>query len=748
MSKANDFRIIIIDDNPAIHQDFIKILTTKRENPQLDVLEKEIFGSTTQRKDKVLPQFQIDTASQGQEGVERIKVSMKKGIPYALAFVDIRMPPGWNGIKTIQHIWEVDPNIQIVICTAFSDYSWKETIQELGTSDNLLILKKPFDTVAVRQLATALTKKWQLMQEVRTHTESLKKSIQERTNDLQNALSLTRATLESSADGILVADKTGKIIDHNQQLIELWKIPQDLIEGKDFKPIFEFMLKQLESPHEFRPKLSELFENSNQIYTATLRFKNKNIFEMYSQPQNLGGKIIGRVWSFRDATKRATLETELERQATHDHLTGLPNRILLIDRIQQAISRARRTKQPFGVLFFDLDRFKLVNDSLSHQTGDKLLQSVSKRVLSAFRAEDTIARLGGDEFIMIATNLDQNKSIVSIAEKLVWLFKEPFKLAERDIFITASIGISMYPEDGKTINDLLSNADLAMYHAKELGANQFQFYTSGMNQLAFQRLKNENDLRRGYEMNEFFLDYQPEFDLITQKMVSVEALIRWNHPQQGILLPLDFIPLAEETGLIIPIGEWVLKTACAQNKAWQDSGLPPMQIAVNVANYQFKQTDFVSKVKEILHSTGLNPEYLEIEITENVLMSNPEVLRTLKELKKIGLKITLDDFGTGNSSLSYLKKVHVDRLKIDQSFIQNINKDRSDEVIIKAIIDMSSSLNFNVLAEGIENNKQFNFLKDMNCHVGQGFYFAKPMSAQNLETLMKTYAQTITPENA
>lgn len=748
MTKVSSFRILIIDDNPAIHQDFIKILTAKRETPQLDVFEKEIFGNTDSLEKLTLPQFEINTASQGQEGVEHIKEGLKEGKPYALAFVDIRMPPGWDGVETIKHIWELDPNIQIVICTAFSDYTWEETIQELGTSDNLLILKKPFDSIAVRQLASALTKKWQLMQEIRVHTDSLEKNVQQRTDDLRNALSLTRATLESSADGILVVNTAGKIIDHNQQLMEMWNIPQSLIDEKDFEPILGLMLEQLGNPHEFRPKINEIFENDNQTYTTLLKFKDMRIFEMYSQPQSLDNQIVGRVWSFRDVTQRVSLEMELERQATHDSLTGLPNRVLLLDRIEQAISRSQRTKQQFGVLFFDLDRFKLVNDSLNHQTGDKLLQSVAERLLSTFRSEDTIARLGGDEFVVIATSLDIDESVLNIAEKLILLFKAPFKLPERDIFITASIGISLYPEDGKTPEDLLSNADLAMYHAKDLGANQFQFYTAGMNQMAYQRLEKENDLRRAIEKNEFYLVYQPEFDLITKKMVSLEALIRWKHPQKGIILPLDFIPLAEETGLIILIGEWVIRTACEQNKAWQDRGLPPMQVAVNVANYQIKQVDFVSKVKMILHETGLKPEYLEIEITENVIMGNPEIIRTIKELKKVGVQVALDDFGTGNSSLSYLKRVHVDRLKIDQSFVQNINKDRSDEVIIKAIIDMAESLNYNVLAEGVETDLQLNFLKNIKCKVGQGYYFAEPMPAQELETLMKTYAPIVTPEKS
>ncbi len=566
MSQENDFRIIIIDDNPAIHQDFIKILTTKQETPELDSMEAEIFGDKKVSSNISFPQFHIDTASQGQEGFERIKKELENGKPYALAFVDIRMPPGWDGIETIKHIWALDPTIQIVICTAFSDYTWEETIKELGMSDNLLILKKPFDTVAVRQLASALTKKWQLMQDVRSHTNFLESSIEERTNSLKNALSLSRATLESSADGIFVVNNEGKIVDYNHHFLEMWNIPEDMIQTKDFKIILNHMLIQLKNSLEFQNKIDGFKEKNNQTSNDLYKLKNGQVFEGYSQPHMLEGQIAGRVWSFRDVTKRISLEKKLQKQATHDALTGLPNRVLLVDRIQQAISRANRVGSLFGVLFFDLDRFKLVNDSLSHSVGDKLLQAVADRVLSAFRAEDTIARLGGDEFVMIVADLDKDKSLVGVGEKLVNLFKEPFKISKRDIFITASIGISFYPQDGKTAGELLSNADLAMYRAKELGSNQFQFYTSGMNKLAAVRLKREGELRCAIENKEFFLVYQPQFDLETQKMVSIEALIRWKHPKKGILLPLDFIPLAEETGLIIPIGEWVLRTACQQNK--------------------------------------------------------------------------------------------------------------------------------------------------------------------------------------
>ena len=431
------------------------------------------------------------------------------------------------------------------------------------------------------------------------------------------------------------------------------------------------------------------------------------------------------------------LEKKLENQATHDALTGLPNRILLNDRIQQAISEAKRNNKIVGVIFFDLDRFKLVNDSLSHKVGDQLLQVIAKRLNSCVRAEDTLARQGGDEFVMVAHSLNKENEIERVANKLLNIFKKPFKLARRDLVIGASAGIALYPIDGKTPGMLLRSADLAMYRAKGLGGNQVQFYSSELNDKAKHRLERENDLRQAIVNNEFYLCYQPEFNMSNKEIIAVEALIRWNHPKYGVVLPMDFIPIAEETGLIIPIGEWVLREACKQNKLWQESGVATFKIAVNVASQQLRFSEFTSTVKKILKETGLDPKYLEIEITENVIISNPEVVNMINKLSEIGVKIALDDFGTGNSILSNLTKVHVDRLKIDRSFIQNISIDNSDEVIIQAIIDMSHSLNYEVLAEGVETKAQLDFLMEKKCEVIQGFYFGHPMENRDLEKFIK-----------
>lgn len=735
-----ELRIMVIDDSPAIHEDFIKVLTTtKEQSTAFNVLDRELFGeeNTFEREESLLPEFQIDTADQGREGVEKIKLACEAGKPYALAFVDIRMPPGWDGLETIKRMWKIDRDIQVVICTAYSDYSWEETVQKLGVSDNLLVLKKPFDKVAVRQLACALTRKWLLAKEAKKYTESLQKIVDERTESLQQSLSLLRATIESSTDGILVVDLKGKLIDCNQQFRKIWGIPESLIKQKSEDLLLEYIVNKLRKPDEFLEKVAYLRQHIDDTSLQVVKFKEEKIIECYSQPHRINKVTVGRVWSFRDITERAFLEEELERQATHDSLTDLPNRVLLNDRIQQAIAVAARERTCFAILFFDLDRFKLVNDSLGHEFGDEVLCEVSKRLTSLLRAEDTLARLGGDEFVVVVPELKKGEEVVSVVQKILNSFNQPLYIAGHEFVLTTSIGISLYPEDGTSLNTLLKNADLAMYLAKEQGGNQFRFYTPQLNKITNQQLERESELRNAMKNNEFFIVYQPQYDAKNHRLLGLEALIRWQHPQKGVILPLQFIPIAEESGLIVPLGEWVIREVCNQINEWKRQGFPKIRVAVNVATQQLKQVNFAETVKSILEEYEVDPETFEIEITENVIITNLEVQRMINKLKEVGVKIVLDDFGTGSSSLNYLKQLHIDRLKIDQSFVKNISRSCSDEVIIEAIIAMARSLNFTVLAEGVENPNQINFLKEQNCDEVQGFFLSKPLSSESITQVLQ-----------
>lgn len=747
MPVQDHLNILIIDDNPEIHKDFIKILTKDLSAipSELDAFKEKIFGESNANQ-ATLPHFHIDTASQGKEGLEAVECALKENKPYALAFVDIRMPPGWDGIETIKRIWAIDADIQIVICTAYSDYSWEDTIKELGPKENLLILKKPFDSIAVRQLACALTKKWQLLQDTKRYTELLKQQVADRTASLQESLSLVKATLESSNNGILVINNEGVIVDYNQKFINMWQIPREVIEQKNEKTLRNFMKSQLVKPKTFFATIDKIFADNDAIQIETIKFKDGRIFEFYTQPQTIDDVTVGRVFDFRDVTKRAALEKKLEHQATHDALTELPNRIMLLDRIKQAIQTCEEKGTIFALLFLDLDRFKLINDSLSHAVGDEVLKITANRLRTNMRPQDTLARLGGDEFIILLTNLNKIEHVRKKIQQLQNVFIEPFNVENRHVIVSSSIGVSLYPKNGLTPDILLRNADAAMYRAKETRGNSVEYYTDEINLSSLSKLDEEVQLRKGLTNEEFFLCYQPQIDLKQKKVVAVEALIRWNHPEKGTLLPIDFIPLAEETGLIIPIGEWVLRAACKQNKIWQDKGFSNMRVAVNITAQQFMHQDIITLVKNVLDETQLSPEFLELELTENVIVSHSDIIRAINELKKLGITIAIDDFGTGYSNLSYLKKIPLDRLKIDKSFIQHIQSPTDDEVIIRAVIAMAKNLKLEVLVEGVETQEQLNFLKMHECADVQGLYFSKPLTADELENFLRNISQGVLQE--
>jgi diguanylate cyclase (GGDEF)-like protein/PAS domain S-box-containing protein len=745
MSEQTGFRIIVIDDNPSIHQDFIKILSGTNGSASdtgtaLDKINMQLFGK--KKEVTMLGKLKIDTASQGSEGVDKIKAAIAEGDPYSLAFVDIRMPPGWDGIETIKHIWEIDKDIQVVICTAYSDYSWEETVEHLGKTDNLLVLKKPFDNVSVRQLACALTTKWQLQQDSRKYTASLRQQVEDRTVRLRESLSIIKATLESSNDGILVLDNQGNVVDYNQRYISMWQIPKKLEDEKKSDPILDYMKKQLKNPH---TALSPEYESNSQDGLANIssvEFADGRIYECYSQVQLINGEPVGRVYNFHDVTERAKLEEELQYQATHDALTGLPNRVMLLNRLKESIVNAENNHTIFAVMFLDFDRFKLINDSLSHAVGDELLQAAAKRLQAAIGEKDILARLGGDEFVIVLDGLANTDGLNQKITKIISIFSDPFQTSERSVTVTSSIGISLYPKDGVSVDMLLKNADSAMYSAKENGANNYEYYAPEMNDMNLEKLDQEIELRHALVNGEFFLCYQPQYDMDKNKLVAVEALIRWRHPKKGIVTPMDFIPVAEETGLIIPIGEWALRTACKQNKQWQEQGLLPIRIAVNVSAIQLKQQHFVDLVRSILNETGLQPEYLELELTENVVLSSMEVVKSAAALKNLGVTIAIDDFGTGYSSLGYLRKLPLDRLKIDRSFIQNIKSSDDDEVLVRAIIAVANNLHLEVLAEGVETQIQIDFLKNYKCNEIQGYIYSKPLSAVDLKNFLLEQAKT------
>lgn len=450
-----------------------------------------------------------------------------------------------------------------------------------------------------------------------------------------------------------------------------------------------------------------------------------------------GGHVIGAVMVFHDVSEARAMVLKMSHLAQHDFLTGLPNRVLLNDRLIQAISLARRRRKQLAVLFLDLDFFKHINDSLGHLVGDKLLQSVAERLTTCVRSSDTVSRQGGDEFLVLLSDIEHSEDAAHRAENIISVLAESHSIAGQDIHTTMSIGIGIYPTDGEDAETLIKNADAAMYHAKQNGRNNYQFFKQDMNDRVVERQSLETGLRRALEKQEFVLHYQPKINLETGEITGAEALIRWMHPKRGLLAPGQFVSIAEECGLIVPIGRWVLREACTQVRTWLDMGLKPASIAINISAVEFRNKNFIDGVRSILNETRLEPDCLEIELTESVLMQDGEfTTTTLQALKDMGVQLAIDDFGTGYSSLSYLKRFPIDSLKIDQSFVRDIITDSDDATIVTAVIGMGNSLNKRVSAEGVETREQLAFLRAGHCGEGQGYYFSRPLVVEEYTKLL------------
>jgi diguanylate cyclase (GGDEF)-like protein/PAS domain S-box-containing protein len=440
----------------------------------------------------------------------------------------------------------------------------------------------------------------------------------------------------------------------------------------------------------------------------------------------------------QDITESKRTEEQLTYLAQYDALTGLPNRGLFRDRLALAMARAKRNEQLLALMFLDLDRFKEINDTLGHTTGDAVLHAVAKRLITSLREGDTIARLGGDEFTLILENVVDADEVTAVAEKILEAFSDPIVIEGREIDVTPSIGITLYPRGVEDIDTLLQTADIAMYHAKEEGRNTYEFYAPEMNAYAAERLDMENLLRRALERQEFVLHYQPRVAVKSGRITGVEALIRWNSKELGLVLPVQFIPLAEKTGLIVPIGEWVLRTACAQNRAWQQRGLPPLLMSVNLSPRQFRQKTLVETIARGLRDTGLDPRWLELEITEGMIMPHADkAIVILQKLHQLGVQLSVDDFGTGYSSLAYLGRIPVQKFKIDQSFVQCLTIDGDDAGIVTAVIAMAKSFKLAVVAEGVETKKQLAVLEKLECDEYQGYHFSQPLPADEFARLVR-----------
>jgi diguanylate cyclase (GGDEF)-like protein len=643
MNLQKNRRILVIDDNRAIHEDFRKILARPEESTGLAEAEAMVLGVAPSTTPAAREVFDVESAYQGEEGWEKVRASVAADRKYAVAFVDMRMPPGWDGVETVIKIWEVDPEMQIVICTAYSDYSWEEINQKLGHVDRFWILKKPFDTIEVCQLARALTQKWQLARQANLTLNQLRMMVEEQTRSLQ----------------------------------------------------------------------AEVIE-------------------------------------------RRKSEAQLRHDALHDTLTGLANRALLMDRMNQCLQRLKRApEQSFAVIFLDLDRFEVINDSLGHAAGDQLLIELAKRLEITLRTGDTVsrrepdhlARLGGDEFVALLEGIHTPADAVRVANRLQQATGQPFNIDGHEVFASVSFGIALSNGVYSTPEEILRDADTALYDAKSAGRGGYRLFDQQMHASAMQRLLMESELRRAIERGELRLLYQPVQSLQTGQLAEVEALVRWEHPQRGSISPAEFIPLAEETGLILQLGQWVLCEACRQVRLWQTEvpQLRDLAVAVNVSGKQFARAQLPAEIASALAETGFHPRHLKLEITETAIMGTGEpALAELNAIRGMGVGFHLDDFGTGYSSLSYLRRMPIEALKIDRSFIAALGSDRTGDSIVQAIVALARALDMRVVAEGVEHKSQADFLRDLGCDFGQGYYFARPLTA---EQLVRFAARVPGPDN-
>jgi diguanylate cyclase (GGDEF)-like protein/PAS domain S-box-containing protein len=553
----------------------------------------------------------------------------------------------------------------------------------------------------------------------------------------EEQLKLADAAIRYSGEGILVTDADQRIISVNPAFVAVTGYSAEEVTGKTpavfssnrhDESFFETMREILDSTGHWQGEVWNHRKNG-EIYPEWLGV---------SEVRKSDGRPKYFVYIFSDMTERNETQQRIEFLAHHDPLTGLPNRLLLRDRVEQARAQATRMQSRVALMFLDLDRFKTINDSLGHPVGDVLLKEVVERLRSCVRESDTVSRQGGDEFIILLNDVRDSEAVSRVADKIHVRMSEPFVIRDNSLITSFSIGIALFPDDGEDFDSLLQKADTAMYHAKESGRNSHRFFTEQMNLQVVEHLTLETQLRHALENNEFILHYQPQMDLQEGVIVGVEALIRWNSPDKGLMSPAKFIPVAEESGLIVPIGAWVLGKACRQAKAWQDAGLPPFVVAVNLSAIQFRRLDLVNTVINALVLSDLDSQWLELELTESILIQDAEAtLDTVRRLKALGVKLSVDDFGTGYSSLTYLKRFAVDKLKIDQTFVRDLVTDPDDAAIVRAIIQMARSLKLKTIAEGVETEELSNLLRIFHCDEIQGFWLARPMPADDLEAFVR-----------
>lgn len=673
----------------------------------------------------------VELATNGPEALKLCAELIAEGIDIAVVISDQQMP-GMRGDELLAQIHRQYPQAMTIMLTGNQEVA---TIRNAVNAANLYrYIAKPWDAEDLILTVKEALRRFSQDYKLTTQQQALKVA----NTELAGSLSLLQATLNATADGILVLDKLGQVTHFNQRLVDIWEI------GHSPPPsvVLDAMIQKIQviDPEKFRTWLSHEGWPSEQ--TNVLKLKTGRFIECESHSQQLEQATIGQVWSFRDVTARQNAEDTIRYQASHDDLTGLVNRRQFNEKLDQLLELSEAKQERLAVLFVDLDRFKLVNDSLGHVLGDRLLQKVVDRLQGSCRETDIIARWGGDEFTLALPNIDNRENASLCAQRILDTLCPSFELDGYPICITSSIGIALYPEDGETADILLQNADTALYKVKQNGRNGYQHYTVAFNDQGQEQLALEYALSQALERQEISVYYQPQFDIQTNLITHMEALARWHHPQLGLISPEKFIPIAEENGFIITLGTWILKTACQQAKHWQNLGFPVI-VAVNLSPRQLQDKSLSANIQQVLATTGLSQRFLELEITESGALPNlTQTQLILSELRAMGIGIALDDFGTGYSSLSYLKQFPLDAIKIDRSFVRDLLTEPGDVAIAKAILDLGRGLNLRVVTEGVETESLKNLLQSLHCRQMQGYLFSRPLPAEEATQLL---LQTNTP---
>ena len=705
-SRVRTRTILIIDDTPAN----LGVVAQNLEENDCEIL----------------------VAQDGEEGLKRAALAQPD-----LILLDVMMP-GIDGIETCRRLKasEATRAIPVIFMTALADVADKVAGFAVGGVD---YVTKPFQVEELLARVNTHLALCAIQQELAAQNRRLGEEVAVR-RKAEAALQMSevryRRLFETAKDGILLLDfGNARVIDANPMLAKMFGYDASTLRGQVFHEIEPFR-----SLPECRAALADL--QANEVAFAdhwalstgeNVRIDVEFVGSVYVMD---GAKVIQ--CNFRDITDRKKAEARIQYMALHDALTGLPNRTLLEDRLNQIITRAGRNEKKAAVLLLDLDHFKVINDSLGHHIGDRLLEIMATRLRDGLRASDTAARLGGDEFVIVLGEINEASEAALVARKILKLLVEPFVIDGNTLHVGGSIGISSYPADGTDPGTLVRAADTAMYDAKRKGRSTFRFYTAELNEAAQSRLRLANDVRHACVRGEFALHYQPQIEAQTGAVTGVEALLRWYHPTQGLIGPGQFIPLLEEIGLIVDVGQWVLKTACLQSAKWTKEGLPPIRMGVNVSATQFYRGDIVRMVEEVLQETGLDPALLELELTESLTLDDTETtIKIMQDLKRLGVQLSLDDFGTGWSSLAYLRRFPLDRIKIDRSFIREVDSDATAAAVAQSIMSLAQNLGLGCIAEGVETAEQRNYLQGQQCAEFQGWLFSPALPEKEFEAFLR-----------